>query len=176
VNITVRRFQPGDIPGMLEIWNEIIEAGQAFPQEDFLDEETGCLFFSEQDHSAVAVDDKSLVLGLYILHPNNVGRCGHLANASYAVREEYRDRGIGRLLVEDSLIEASRLGFRIMQFNAVVANNEGAMHLYESLGFVRLGLIPGGFRLKDGRFEDMYPYYKILEPVSDNVGDEQRKK
>lgn len=175
MNITVRRFLPGDIPGMLEIWNEVIEAGQAFPQEDFLDEESGACFFSEQDHAAVAVDDKAHVLGLYILHPNNVGRCGHLANASYAVRKDVRGRGIGRLLVEDSLHEAARLGFRIMQFNAVVANNEGAMHLYEKLGFVRLGLIPGGFRLKDGRYEDMYPYYRILEPVSDNVEDEHKK-
>ena len=57
--------------------------------------------------------------GLYILHPNNVGRCGHLSNASYAVSKISVIGAIGRLLVEDSLEIAGELGFRILQFNAV---------------------------------------------------------
>ena len=35
-------------------------------------------------------------------------------------------------------------------------------HLYERLGLKQLGTIPGGFRLKDGRFEDICPYYIVL--------------
>lgn len=171
MNITVRGYKPDDIPVMIEIWNEVIEAGQAFPQEDFLDEKSGTQFFAEQDHCGIAVDDNNTIFGFYVLHPNNVGRCGHLANASYAVKNDVRGLGIGKKLVLDSLEQAARLGFRIMQFNAVVSNNHGAMHLYEKLGFIRLGLIPGGFRLKNGHYEDMYPYYKILDPV-ESVADE----
>ena len=44
---------------------------------DFLDEESGKVFFAEQTYCAVA-DDNGKVVGLYILHPNNVGRCGHI--------------------------------------------------------------------------------------------------
>ena len=29
--------------------------------------------------------------GIYILHPNNVGCCGHICNASFAVRKDVRD-------------------------------------------------------------------------------------
>ena len=36
-----------------------------------------------------------------------------------------------------------------MQFNAVVESNTHARHLYEYLGFVQLGAIPGGFRMKN---------------------------
>jgi ribosomal protein S18 acetylase RimI-like enzyme len=33
-----------------------------------------------------------------------------------------------------------------MQFNAVVATNASAIHLYEKLDFVRLGVIPKGYK------------------------------
>ena len=36
-----------------------------------------------------------------------------------------------------------------MQFNAVVASNTHVLHLYERIGFTKLGVIPGGFRLPD---------------------------
>lgn len=36
------------------------------------------------------VEEDGYILGLYILHPNNVGRCGHICNASYAVSSEIR--------------------------------------------------------------------------------------
>ena len=35
-------------------------------------------------------------------------------------------------------------------------------HLYESLGFVQLGCIPGGFRKDGGVYEDIYLYYHLL--------------
>ena len=93
------------------------------------------------------------------MHPNNVGRCGHIANASYGVSRDCRGRGVGRALVEDSLAACGALGFRLLQFNAVVASNLVAIALYQSLGFQRVGTIPGGFRLKDGRYEDIIVFY-----------------
>ena len=102
------------------------------------------------------------MLGLYILHPNNVGRCGHIANASYAVSSEARGKGIGHALVEDSLAQGRAAGFRVFQFNAVVATNVGARHLYEKLGFTQLGTIPDGFRMPDGTYADICPYYHEL--------------
>ena len=70
-----------------------------------------------------------------------------------------RGEGIGRLLVEDCLRQAAACGFRGLQFNVVVASNERARSLYESLGFTRIGMIPGGFFNKDDVYEDMYIYY-----------------
>ena len=69
--------------------------------------------------------------------------------------------GVGERLVVHSLETAKQLGFRIMQFNAVVRTNLGALRLYERLGFQRLGVIPGGFRMDD-RYEDIVPMYRIL--------------
>ncbi len=126
-------------------------------------------FFAQQSLSAVAVID-DVVFGLYILHPNNVGRCGHVANASYGVSERSRGLGLGRELVKDSLAQAARLGFRGIQFNAVVASNVGAMHLYEDLGFARVGTIPGGYLNGYGAFEDMHIYYRDCKEWADGCG------
>ena len=155
--MNVRKYKPEDIPAMLAIWNEVVEAGDAFPQEELLDEETGAKFFVEQSRTAVAKDEGK-VLGLYILHPNNVGRCAHIANASYAVSATARGKHIGEALVFGSLRNAKALGFHILQFNAVVESNIHARRLYERIGFNQLGTIPRGFRMKNGRYANICPY------------------
>lgn len=109
----VRAYEDRDISAMVSIWNGVVEEGIAFPQEEFLDEETGKAFFAEQ-------------------------------------------------LVTDCLKQAKKLGFRVMQFNAVVESNIHARHLYERLGFKQLGTIPGGFRMKDGSYVNICPYYHEL--------------
>ncbi len=159
---TIREWKESDLGEMLAVWNEIVEAGDAFPQEEPLTPETGAAFFASQTRTGVAVDDTGRVLGLYILHPNNVGRCGHIANASYAVRSGCRGLHIGEQLVLDCLAQAKAHGFGILQFNAVVEGNIHARHLYERLGFRQLGTIPRGFRMKDGSFANICPYYKEL--------------
>ena len=148
--ITIRQFEDRDIMAMNSVWNEVVEDGIAFPQEDILNEATGKDFFYSQSYCGVAENDAGEIVGLYILHPNNVGRCGHICNASYAVSSAVRGQHIGEKLVIDCLNKAKELGFKILQFNAVVESNIHARHLYERLGFVQLGTIPGGFRMKDG--------------------------
>ncbi len=155
----IRKFEEKDVPDMVAIWNEVVEDGIAFPQTELLDAESGREFFSAQTYCGVACADNGDIYGLYILHPNNVGRCGHISNASYAVKSTARNLGIGKKLVTDCMARASENGFKILQFNAVVKTNYQARHLYEELGFKPLGVIPGGFLMKDGNYEDIVPYY-----------------
>lgn len=158
--VRIREYELKDMKSMVQIWNEIVEEGIAFPQEERLDEISGRAFFEGQSYCGVAHrEDSGEILGLYILHPNNVGRCGHICNASYAVSSVCRGGHIGEKLVRDCIRQAGCLGFRILQFNAVVATNLAARHLYEKIGFVQLGTIPQGFRLKSGQYEDICPYY-----------------
>lgn len=163
MDIVIRPYEESDLPEMIAIWNEVVEEGIAFPQEELLTDRTGRQFFESQTYSAVAFDKETgKICGLYILHPNNIGRCAHLCNASYAVSAERRGLHIGEKLVQDCLLQAKRHGFGILQFNAVVAVNIHARHLYERLGFHQLGTIPKGFRMKDGHYEDICPYYHEL--------------
>ena len=157
----IRKFEDKDLSAMIAIWNEIVDEGIAFPQEEPLTSETGKAFFESQSYTGVADDDGKIV-GLYILHPNNVGRCGHICNASYAVDSRVRGLHIGEKLVLDCMEQGAKLGYKVLQFNAVVESNTHARHLYERLGFTQLGTIPGGFRMKDGHYENICPYYHTL--------------
>ncbi len=163
MELEIRSYEERDLPKMIEIWNEVVEEGIAFPQEEPLDPVSGRAFFAGQTDCAVAVDRADgAVCGLYILHPNNVGRCGHICNASYAVAAARRGQHIGEALVRHSLVRGRERGFRVLQFNAVVATNTHARRLYERLGFTQLGVIPQGFRKKDGSYEDICPYCRAL--------------
>ena len=158
---TVRKLTEKDIPAAVSIWNKVVEEGKAFPQTEYLDEKSGAEFFAQQTYTAVAELDGEIV-GMYILHPNNIGRCGHICNASYAVKYGMRGKHIGEALVTDCLEQAKTHGFGILQFNAVVASNEPALKLYKKLGFVQLGTIPKGFLNKDGVYEDIIVHYHTL--------------
>lgn len=158
--IEVVPFAEDLLAGCLAAWNEVVEAGDAFPQAEPLDAESGMTFFASQSYTGAAVDtDTGEVAGMYILHPNNVGRCGHICNASYAVRRKRRGQGIGEMLVRDCIAKAKELKFGVLQFNAVVAANKPALALYKKIGFTQLGVIPHGFRLDSGRYADIIPHY-----------------
>ncbi|MGN0844419.1 MAG: GNAT family N-acetyltransferase [Kiritimatiellia bacterium] len=159
--LTIRTYGAMDLPEITAIWNEVVEAGNAFPQEAPLTVAEAECFFASQSRTSVACLD-GCIAGLAILHPNNVGRCGHIANASYAVASRFRGQGIGEALVRDCLQNGRLYGFRVLQFNAVVATNTAAIKLYEKLGFKRLGTIPGGFRDKHGDYLDIYQYFHTL--------------
>lgn len=163
MSVIVRKLEKKDLKQAIDIWNEVVFEGVAFPQEEPLTIDSGEAFFNAQTYVAVAESaETGEVLGLYILHPNNVGRCGHIANASYCVSSAAREQRVGESLVKDCLQKAREHGFKILQFNAVVESNERARKLYEKLGFNLLGVIPGGFRLKSGKFENVCLYYITL--------------
>ncbi|MDY3723143.1 MAG: GNAT family N-acetyltransferase [Treponema sp.] len=158
--LKIEEFKKEYIQDAIAIWNDIVEDGIAFPQKEALDEKSGTEFFNSQSFTGIAIDtDSNEVVGLYILHPNNVGRCGHISNASYAVKKSKRGMHIGEFLVKDCLAKAKEIGFKILQFNAVVATNTSALKLYAKLGFTQLGIIPNGFLMKDGTYEDIIPHY-----------------
>lgn len=159
--IEVIPYEKKFVGAAIKIWNEVVREGIAFPQENELDEVTGDEFFKAQTFTGLAVEGNE-ILALYILHPNNVGRCAHISNASYAVRSDVRGRHIGEFIVKDSIARAKEFGFGVLQFNAVVATNIHARHLYKRLGFTELGIIPKGFRMPDGSFEDIVPQFISL--------------
>ena len=163
MSIIVKKFEKSFADDACRIWNEVVRDGVAFPQTEELTPEEGIAFFEEQSFTGVAFDEESgQAVGVYILHPNNVGRCGHICNASYAVSGELRGKHIGETLVTHCMKTAKELGYRVLQFNAVVATSTPALALYKRLGFTQLGVIPGGFLMKDGHYEDIIPHYHVL--------------
>lgn len=55
MNIAVRKYTEKDLKEMIRIWNEVVEEGIAFPQEESLTSEAGKDFFASQTYCGAAV-------------------------------------------------------------------------------------------------------------------------
>lgn len=79
-------------------------------------------------------------------------RLSHRAEIGIAVKKAYWNKGIGRKLLT-RLIDLSRQsGLKILSLE-VRTDNKGAIHLYESLGFRRIGTFEGFMEI-DGKSID----------------------
>ena len=54
------------------------------------------------------------------------------------------------------------MGFDAMQFNAVVATNDRAIRLWESLGFDVVGTVPDAFRHRREGLTPIHIMYRVL--------------
>ena len=57
--MTIREYEEDDIDGMITVWNEIVEAGDAFPQEEPLTHDTGKEFFAARTYTSVLASPSS---------------------------------------------------------------------------------------------------------------------
>ena len=162
--VEIRAYEHKYAKDAASVWNRVVTDGFAFPQTKPFTVDEADAFFSSQDFTGLAVDTLSdRALGVYILHPNNVGRCGHICNTSYAVDADARGKGIGEMLVRHSTVKAKEVGYRILQLNAVVATNTAALALYKKVGFTAMTTIPGGFLLDSGDYVDIIPHFFVLK-------------
>lgn len=161
MDLTFCTYRKEDVDLLRDIWNDILTDGNAFPG-DRLYERDGFEKMLEEQSAVTCVSVDHKVAGYYILHPNNIGRCGHIANASYAISKDFRGKKLAEPLVKNSIHQAKELGFKGIQFNAVVALNLAAIHTYQKLGFEIIGTIPNGFQLKNMEYCDMHIMYLPL--------------
>jgi ribosomal protein S18 acetylase RimI-like enzyme len=113
----------------------------------------------------VAQEDNGAIVGTYYIKPNQPGAGSHVCNCGYIVNERARGRGVATVMCEHSQREAVRRGFRAMQFNFVVSTNEGAVRLWQKLGYDIVGTLPGAFRHPTQGFVDAFVMYKQLGPL-----------
>jgi RimJ/RimL family protein N-acetyltransferase len=141
---------------------EVAREADSFPFELDMerDESVGRWLSPDRWTYVGCLDDE--VVGTYALRPNHGGPGSHVANAGYIVKSEHRGKGIGTAMVEHSLKEAKRLGFEAMQFNLVVSTNEGAVHVYQKLGFRIVGTLPKAFRHERLGLVDAYVMHRFL--------------
>lgn len=146
-----------DLPPLFDVFADVVERKEGYPHAPPLTAEVFESVWSGPGTTVICA--RSLAGGLagaYYLRPNFPGRAAHIANAGYLVAREARRRGIGRLLVEDSIRRAPGLGFDAVQFNLVFESNP-ARAMYESLGWREIGRVP---QAVDG--EDAVVYWRAV--------------
>jgi L-amino acid N-acyltransferase YncA len=160
-----RRGFASDWPQIWPIFHAVVSAGDTYPYPpDISESDARAAWLSNRASQRVTyvaeVDD--VIVGTAYLRPNQVGLGDHVANAGWMIAPSESGHGIGRLFALYILEEAARLGYRAMQFNAVVATNERAMRLWTAMGFEIVGTVPDAFRHTTNGLTDIHIMYKKL--------------
>ena len=85
------------------------------------------------------------------------GDCGYMVSAAA------RGRGLATAMCEHSQSIARELGYKAMQFNFVATSNEGAIRLWEKLGFEIVGRLPRAFCHPTRGYIDALVLFKWLD-------------
>ena len=161
--LAIRAATGGDWAAIWRIFHHIILEGDTYVNDHtFTEWDARAMWLGSGVQTFVVCDDERVVGG-YKLLPNMPGRGSHVANGSYIIDAEERGRGIGHLLVEHSIAEARKAGYRAIQFNCVVSTNHGAIKLYEKYGFRTLATLPKAFRHPTLGYVDAYVMHRSLD-------------
>lgn len=163
-SITIRPFEGADWPQCWRIIHCVLSRGDTYPYPDTTSEdEARSIWLEGKTGVFVAVDDNSgALLGTYYLKPNQPGRGSHVCNCGYMVAEGARGRGLATAMCVHSQETALEAGFLAMQFNFVVASNDGAVRLWKKMGFEIIGTLPGAFDHPELGFVDSHVMFKRL--------------
>ena len=160
--LLIRAAVPEDSDAIWDIFHEVVSTGDTYAYApDTGRSEALRLWIEEPQSTYVGVDDDEVV-GTYCLKANQPDLGAHVCNAAYMVASRARGEGLGRAMCEHSMAEARRLGYRAMQYNLVVATNEGAIRLWEKMGFTITGTLPEAFQHAQHGFVDAVVMYRLL--------------
>lgn len=149
----------GAIWGILE---SVLRPADAFALPRDMSRAKALAYWLAPGHVAFVAESEGRIAGTYFLRANQKGGGDHVANAAYATDPALRSRGIARAMAEHSFAQARSRGFLAMQFNFVVSANEGAVHLWRSLGFEIVGRLPGAFRHPQLGYIDAFVMFRPL--------------
>ncbi|MGZ5018903.1 MAG: N-acetyltransferase family protein [Chthoniobacterales bacterium] len=144
------------------IFHAVVAKGDTYTFDPAISRKEALSYWFAKPNMTYVAEEAGRIVGTYILKPNQPSAGAHVANAAYMVAPSAQGRGAGRAMGEHSLGEARRLGFRAMQFNFVVSNNESAVHLWQKLGFKIVGTLPGAFRHPEKGYVDAYVMFRSL--------------
>ena len=160
--IAIRKSTRKDYDQIWDILSQVIAGGDTIAFSPTSSKEKMLEFWCGADkHTYVAVIDGEVV-GTLFIKDNQPDLGSHIANAGYLTLPSARGKGVGLAMGKFSLVEARRLGYQAMQFNIVVKSNQGAVRLWQKLGFKIIGEIPEAFNHMQLGMTNAYIMYRKL--------------
>lgn len=137
----------------------------SYPDENSYDPEQEAQFLEEKTNSSneieiIAVVDGKIVGTAGIESVGKKYKLQHRAELGISVLKEFWGLGLGKALMNACIQCAKKAGYKQLELN-VVAENERAVALYKSFGFVEFGRNPKGFNSRTSGFQELV--YMLLE-------------
>ena len=161
--MNIRAATTGDLEQIWPIFHEVAAAGDTYAYPRDATREQALKIWLDAPRRTYVFEEVGQILGTYYIRTNQAGPGDHVCNCGYMVSSVARGRGIATAMCEHSQQIARDLGYKAMQFNFVAASNEGAVRLWNKLGFATVGRLPKAFRHPSGGFVDALVMYKWLE-------------
>jgi phosphinothricin acetyltransferase len=155
--MTIRDATEVDLPAIVAIYNASVPGSTATADTEPVFIESRHPWFRDHDPEKhplwVAVDDE-IVIG-WLSFQSFYGRPAYhtTAEISVYVHPEWQRKGIGKALLSAAVQRAPRHGFKTL-LGFIFGHNEASLHLFESFGFQRWGILPAVAEL-DGIERDL---------------------
>ena len=161
--MNIREATEEDFDEIWPIFSEVVSIGDtyAYPQ-DTSKQEALNIWIHVPKKTFVILDGNKIV-GTYYLKTNQSGPGNHVCNCGYMVSSAARGKGLATTMCKHSQKVALELGYKAMQFNFVASTNEGAVRLWNKLGFETVGRLPKAFEHPEKGLVDALVMYKWLE-------------
>ena len=156
-----------DLDDFLEIINSLVDEGADIlrtervskeEEIDFLSKVLSRLEKDEMFYLVAEVDGKVVAV-------SEISKRGgyekHVGVIGIAIRNGFRDLGIGTEIMKTLVEQAQKMGLKVLTLSAF-ATNKPAIHVYEKVGFVQTGTIPKK-HFKEGKYIDEIILTKVLE-------------
>jgi RimJ/RimL family protein N-acetyltransferase len=166
-SVVFRYPKKSDLDDMLAFANSLIEedtfvmlSGKRLTREEevkHLNETLEDMQKGKKIHIAVEVNGRYAGNGVIRI---GILRHSHVGDVGISLTREFRDDGIGTELLKTLISEGRTAGLRLLTINCF-ENNARALHLYEKVGFIRAGVIPGEVSYKGKYYGEIKLYLPL---------------
>ncbi|HSH53465.1 MAG TPA: GNAT family N-acetyltransferase [Methylotenera sp.] len=160
--MNIRKATENDFDQIWPIFHEVVSVGETYAYPRDTSKEKALKIWIDTPRVTYIFEEDGKILGTYYLKTNQLGPGDHVCNCGYMVSSAARGRGLATAMCEHSQIVARELGYKAMQFNFVASSNEGAVRLWNKLGFATVGRLPKAFNHPSHGYVDALVMYKWL--------------
>lgn len=158
----IRKAHEEDFDAIWPIFEEIVTAGDTYAYPPDTHKEEARQLWLDNPRETFVLESNGEVLATYFIKTNQAGPGNHVCNCGYMVAGHAAGRGLATELCKHSQQVARDLGYKAMQFNFVAQSNEGAVYLWQKLGFDIVGRLPKAFNHPSQGYVDALVMYKWL--------------
>ena len=158
----IRKAEIADARAIAAIILPTIREGATYSLDPDLSEADALAYWMGTDKETFVAEDEGEVVGTYYMRPNQGGGGRHVCNCGYMTSAAAVGRGVASRMCEHSLSHARERKYRAMQFNFVVSTNEGAIRLWQRMGFEIVGRLPDAFQHPSRGFVDALVLFQTL--------------
>ena len=163
--MNIREATEHDWDSIWPIFQSIVSAGDTYAYDRNTSKEQAKKIWLSNPRKTCVVEIDDDIVGTYYLTTNQAGPGSHVCNCGYMVSPMARGNGLATAMCVHSQSMALELGYKAMQFNFVASSNDGAVRLWNKLGFRIVGRLPKAFDHPTQGYVDALVMFKWLDEL-----------